>query len=53
MHKILRFRVATVLEHFNNKTFLVEFQKLLLLYLWVLICVKAGNSDAYAVAGKV
>ena len=59
--------MATLLERVNNKKFKVNFQKLFLLYLWVLICVEVGKSNAdsevkcqsscfsenFAVAGKV
>ena len=49
-------RLATLLKGVNNKNFIIKFKKLLLFYIWVLICVKVGkdvaNSEVEAVAGK-
>ena len=47
MYNLCTERLATLLEGVNNRFFEVNFENLILLFLWVFSCVKVGKSDVY------
>ena len=47
--KIFRLRLATLLEPDNNQIFTVNFRKIILFYLWLIVCIKVGNNGVNSV----